>query len=215
MNNETIRGLKPTSIFDVSDENFFIERHTPNDYMPPASTDYYEIYYAIANWYKPKSILEIGVRYGYSLYTMVMGSDLVETAVGYDIPDSMSGEYKYVLHDHGKNSRFDIVRDNFKLYCPKSINLDLQYVNTQEIDSLEGSYDMIHVDGNHSFEGKMHDLELSLGRCKTLIVDDCAVFSRIRDAVIEFTTKQSSSIKNLYFVDSRNMRENHAVIEFL
>ena len=81
---EQIYNLKPNSIYDVVDKSFFIEKDMNYDYLPPNCFDYYEIYYAISKYYKPSSILEIGVRYGYSLISMILGSN-VNYVEGWDI----------------------------------------------------------------------------------------------------------------------------------
>ena len=54
------------------------------------------------------------------------------------------------------------------------------------LTNLSRSYDLAHVDGNHSHEGAMHDLGLCWGRAKYILVDDVDAFCTVNSAVNEF-----------------------------
>lgn len=190
---EEIYSLKPKSIFDVVDKEFFIERNDVNgpsnghDYMHCG--DYYELYYAISKFYQPESILEIGVRYGYSLYSLVKGSDKVNFVLGYDIDE----------YDEGSLA---VAEKNLKEFLSDDIEIIMQNENTQHIEELDGFVDMIHIDGDHSYDGKVHDLEITKQKCKVLIIDDYEHIKEVKMATDEFIRKNKSVIKNHYLLKS-------------
>jgi predicted O-methyltransferase YrrM len=188
-----IYDLKPKSIFDVVDKEFFIEyddRDGPSnghDYMH--CEDYYELYYAISKFYQPESILEIGVRYGYSLYSLVKGSDKVNFVLGYDIDE----------YDEGSLA---VAEKNLKEFLSDDIEIIMQNENTQGIQELDGFVDMIHIDGDHSYDGKLHDLEITKQKCKVLIIDDYEHIREVKMATDDFIRKNKSIIKNHYLLKS-------------
>jgi hypothetical protein len=188
-----IYDLKPKSIFDVADKEFFIEyddRDGPSaghDYMHCG--DYYELYYAISKFYQPESILEIGVRYGYSLYSLVKGSDKVNFILGYDIDE----------YDEGSLA---VAEKNLKEFLSDDIEIIMQNENTQNIQELDGFVDMIHIDGDHSYDGKLHDLEITKQKCKVLIIDDYEHIREVKMATDDFIRKNKSIIKNHYLLKS-------------
>ena len=81
---DEIYNLKPESIFDVADESVFFERKDIEHKGYINSGNCYELYYAISKYYNPDTILEIGTRNGYSLYSMMLGSNVLSKVVGYD-----------------------------------------------------------------------------------------------------------------------------------
>lgn len=195
-NNNTARleveilKLKPASIFDIIDKSFFFELGTHHDEYLKCG-NYYEIYYAIAKYYAPKSILEIGVRYGYSLASMISGAaSSIKRVVGYDI-------------DQYEKNSISIAEENVKKYLS---GIDIEYSfelkNSQNITSLNGQYDVTHIDGDHSYYGKLHDLNLALRHSKIIIVDDYTHLEDVRRAVVDWTSANKDYIKNTYLIDS-------------
>ena len=81
---DEIYNLKPESIFDVADESVFFERKDAEHKGYINYGNCYELYYAISKYYNPDTILEIGTRNGYSLYSMMLGSEVLSKVVGYD-----------------------------------------------------------------------------------------------------------------------------------
>jgi SAM-dependent methyltransferase len=118
---------------------------------------YYQLKSAIAQAIRPKTILEIGVRYGYSAQAFLHGA-----------PDA-----KYVGIDNdsdyfgGSKGALQWARDKFDPNQATFIKND-----TQALDRLPGdSYDLIHVDGQQDGKGTYHDLELALGQGNWILVD--------------------------------------------
>lgn len=123
--------------------------------------DTYEIYHALGKTFKPKSFLEIGVRFGYSMRCMTLGSGVVETVYGID------SEYDY-------KGSLDYVRSHLTSLIP---NLNLHLIDSQTVDELPVSQmvDLAHVDACHSVIGCYHDCVLANKYLKlngVMLVDD-------------------------------------------
>jgi predicted O-methyltransferase YrrM len=188
---EEIEKLKPNSIHDIITPNFFFELGTGHDeYLK--SGRYYEYYYAISKYYQPKSILEIGVRYGYSLGSMIKGSDNIQKVLGLDI-------------DAYEKNSLKIAEENIKTNINPNIEYEFLLKSSHEFSELPDFYDIIHIDGDHSYEGKVQDLNLTIGHCKVVIVDDYNndyFLDVIKNATNNFVEKNKEYIKNTYFLDS-------------
>ncbi len=186
---EEILSLKPSSIFDVVDNSVFIEkgeaRH--HDYM--LCGNYYEIYYAISKYYQPKSILEIGVRYGYSLYSMMAAADNLEYVVGYDIDEYDSGSIEEAYK-------------NISRVISENIDLKIEFKDSQKLSELSQNYDLIHIDGDHSYDGKVHDLNLTKGKCKILVIDDYNHIGEVKNATNKFVEENSELISKHFLINS-------------
>jgi predicted O-methyltransferase YrrM len=186
---EEILSLKPESIFKVVDDSIFIEKNDArhNDYMHCGN--YYEIYYAISKYYQPKSILEIGVRYGYSLYSMMAAADNLNYVRGYDIDEYDSGS----IEEANKNIS-KVISDD--------IDFKIEFNDSQKISELSQSYDLIHIDGDHSYGGKIHDLNLTKGKCKVLIIDDYNHIGEVKNATNKFIEENSELISKHFSIGS-------------
>jgi len=116
--------------------------------------DYYAVKYDILKTKFPdaKTIGEIGVRAGGAAWTFLQACPEAEYH-GFDMDDKQYG----TLSNGEKFT--DWAKDLLKDY-----NFTLHKANTQLIKSLpvDKKFDFIHVDGDHSKAGVMHDLELSI-----------------------------------------------------
>jgi predicted O-methyltransferase YrrM len=180
-----ITDLKPTSILSVVPKEFFIEIGTAHDeYI--LSGNYYEWYYAIAKFFNPHKILEIGVRYGYSLGSMLAGASNCKTAVGYDI-DS------YV--ENGLN----ISEQNIGAYIQTKAKINLRLENSQGIQGFKEKFDLAHIDGDHSYEGKIHDLNLCAKCSKIIILDDYNFLGEVKRAWNDWL-RENYELVNTHFI---------------
>lgn len=185
---DQIENLKPNSIHDIISPDFFFELGSGHDeYL--LSKKYYEYYYAISKFYQPKSILEIGVRFGYSLGSMIKGSDVIENIIGVDM-----NSYEY--------NSIEIAENNIRKYINNNINYNFFLQDSHSILELPNFYDLIHIDGDHSYEGKIQDLNLTIGKCKTLIVDDYNYLPEVRKAADDWMAINKISINDFYVLDS-------------
>jgi len=183
-----IENLKPTNIHDIISPDFFFELGTSHDeYL--LSKGYYEYYYAISKFYQPRSILEIGVRFGYSLGSMIKGCDIIEKIVGIDM-----NSYEY--------DSLKIAEDNIKKYINSDINYNFFMQDSHTISSLSQFYDLIHIDGDHSYEGKIQDLNLAINKCKILIIDDYNTFNDVKNAANDWMEINKILINDSYMLDS-------------
>lgn len=193
-----LESLKPASIFEVIDAKFFCERDNPkHNYIQ--SRRYYEYYYALGRFYKPSSILEIGVRLGYSLGSLIAGSGRVSYACGIDKQCYMPGS-------NSKASK------QISQFMPGTARVDIRSEDSQKLLALDRAFDMIHVDGDHTQAGAMHDLELCLGRCNVMLVDDYDLCPGVKGAVDRFVQKHRQKIHRWYYIETLR---GLAVIDFV
>jgi predicted O-methyltransferase YrrM len=121
-------------------------------------TNYYNYYYSYGRHFKPKSIFEIGVRAGYTGYFLLKGSGATKYR-GIDLECYM------------KNSN----KKAEQLLSRACDDVLVTLVNSHSLSELDQKYDMIHVDGDHTYKGKVQDLELALENLAeggVIVVDD-------------------------------------------
>ena len=121
----------------------------------------YDAKWKIARKYKPERILEIGVRCGYGAHALICGSGQVKTYLGIDNDDQ--------AHEGGP----------WLWWAEKLLaGLDVDWrILEQDSHSvqLEATYDLAHVDGDHTYSGCMSDMTLAwdaLVPGGVMIVDD-------------------------------------------
>ncbi len=119
--------------------------------------EYYRSKFAICRAIAPRSILEIGVRYGYSAITFLEASPGAEY-LGLDLD---SGEYG------GNRGAIEWARR-----ITSDHRARVEIADTQSLASLPGDgYDLVHVDGQQDGDGTYHDLELALEKARWILVD--------------------------------------------
>ncbi len=119
--------------------------------------DYYRLKWAIAHVLKPASILEIGVRFGYSAAAFLSG---VPTAhyVGIDLDVDTFGGTQGAI--------------NWAKKITQPFSADFIVADTQTMEWFPGDiYDLVHVDGQQDGDGTFHDLELALKQARYVLVD--------------------------------------------
>lgn len=156
-----------------------LARWVPDDPMEPSDElrTYYEVKYNTACQLqaagKLTSILEIGVRAGYSAFAFLSANP---SAQFYGIDADVGGwggqagwieKAAAVLHD---------------------FSVKIAKANTQQLHSIEECYpgqrfDFAHIDGDHSFDGCYHDLELCAAVSDVMLVDDYDFIAPVRAAV--------------------------------
>jgi len=190
LNIENFLSLKPKSIFEVVPSYIFREKETDEHRSYICSENYYEFYYAISKYFKPKTILEIGVRLGYSFASMYAGSfDTIKYMEGWD-------NCSYV-----ENS-VEISKINLKNFIKCDFNiLDID----SHIQIMKEYYDLIHIDGDHTYDGAIKDLELTKLHAKTIIVDDYAAFDTVKNAVNDFVRQNNLENKLSYIPSCQGM----------
>jgi cephalosporin hydroxylase len=131
--------------------------------------------------YKPRRVIEIGTRCGYSLLTFAHAS-----------PGA-----RYLCIDGAMDAdSYDCLAHWRKIVGLHSIDADLVVVDSHAIKSLPPA-DFAHVDGDHSYEGALADLRLVAG-CRVILADDCDN-PAVRAAVEQFSREQACTVE--YFDD--------------
>ncbi|MBD1869711.1 methyltransferase domain-containing protein [Leptolyngbya sp. FACHB-671] len=119
--------------------------------------DYYKLKWAIANVLEPSSILEIGVRFGYSAQAFLHGNPSAKYT-GIDLDSDSYGGVRGAI--------------NWAKAATQSFATDFIIVDTQTLEYFPGDiYDLIHVDGQQDGDGSFHDLELALKQGRYILVD--------------------------------------------
>lgn len=125
---------------------------------------YYQAYVGIAKAAKPRSVLEIGVKHGYSLVSMLRGYSGITCIVGLDLqtyyPDSQRLAREN-LWAAGYRDRLELPVASSHGYSKKFEPLAL--------------FDLVHVDGDHTYEGACQDIAEYWPRVQkggVMIVDD-------------------------------------------
>ncbi|AFY58271.1 methyltransferase, cyclopropane fatty acid synthase [Rivularia sp. PCC 7116] len=138
----------------------FIETANPHDPLASSFQDwvnYYKLKWSIANVLKPNSILEIGVRFGYSAVAFLEAYPSAKY-VGIDLDTDFFGGVKGGI--------------NWAKKITKPFNTEFIVANTQTMKLFPGDvYDLIHVDGQQDGDGSLHDLELAIKQGKYILMD--------------------------------------------
>lgn len=119
--------------------------------------DYYRMKWAIAKAMQPASILEIGVRYGYSARAFLDAAPKARY-VGLDADLPAFG---------GHPGALAWARDSLK-----DFDVELIKENSQSLSRFPGGcYDLIHVDGQQDGDGTFNDLNLALNQGRYILID--------------------------------------------
>jgi len=160
----------PERIFIAEDE--FLDIYRTNR---PLSEQHYAVYAEVCRELKPKSILEIGVRAGYSAWTML---SVVPDAtyVGLDADNGTNG---------GVTGYFEHAEAMLRREYPQA-SVNVYRANSQRLISLDRRYDLIHIDGAHNHDEALRDMELCASFADYLLIDDTSSITTVRSALDEF-----------------------------
>ena len=130
--------------------------------------EYYKVKYDLAKRFDPKSILEIGVRAGYSAHSFLAACPDAEYT-GIDAENQTHG---------GQGGPW--------MWWAKQIlierNTAFIEADSQKLTEIDGRYDFIHIDGDHTTEGVVHDLEIcwpAMNEGGIILVDDYDYISTV------------------------------------
>jgi cyclopropane fatty-acyl-phospholipid synthase-like methyltransferase len=122
-----------------------------------AWVDYYRLKWAIARILQPQSILEIGVRYGYSAHAFL---DAVPQSryVGIDLDCTAAGGVKGAI--------------DWAAQILAPFQTELIVADSQAMSRFPGDrYDLIHLDGQQDGDSSFHDLQLAIAQADYVLVD--------------------------------------------
>ncbi len=137
--------------------------------------------YLIASELRPCSVVEIGVRAGYSGWALCLGAGTTPSYYGID---SLGG-----LHGGTTDKRAWAHAKGIVSLVAHGVTM-LQ-ASSHDVKAL-GPADLYHVDGDHSVEGALADVELcwaARSDRSTILVDDYDWEPMVRDAVVKFLQK--------------------------
>lgn len=135
----------------------------------------------VSRRFRPRRVIEIGTRCGYSLLTF----SAMNPGTRFLCIDGAMDADSYHCLAHCKT-----------LIDRHGIDADLVVVDSHAIKSLPPA-DFAHVDGDHSYAGALADLRL-VAHCRAILADDCDN-KEVRAAVEEFARDQARTVE--YFDD--------------
>lgn len=148
-------------------------------YHPPKNQ--YEVYTEVARMHEPLSYLEIGVWHGWSAMAVLLGWPLIREVA--------------LVDDESRKVSLEEARQNIWEMCHKlgwlvKPSVRLVVADTKTLTELpgDGVIDLIHVDGEHTTQAVLHDLELALPRLSlegTILVDDYSI-PKVKAGVDQF-----------------------------
>lgn len=133
--------------------------------------------FSVAQKLQPKTILEIGVRAGYSAFTMLSA-----------VPGAMYYGWDADRGDYGGSTGYldfaEQVLKPFPRVC-------LEQIDSQAERTIP-PVDLAHIDGDHSYEGCYHDLELCATGARHILVDDYEYIRPVQAATDHWLVKNAA-----------------------
>jgi len=163
--------------------------------IPDMETDWvkseknYPFYAALASLVKPMSVLEIGVRLGYSLISMFRGYSGILKIVGVDLQAD--------VEDSQRKARENLFAVGYRR------ELELPVVESKWIKCFGSNvhFNLVHLDGDHSREGVREDIRIAWPKVAPggiLIVDDIEFVPSTREGVEDIKHKMLGLGQNFY-----------------
>jgi len=122
----------------------------------------YDVYRHISKEYKPESIFEVGVLFGFSAVSMLWGGiDTVKEYVGLDIESLREGSNAIAIRN---------MKLTLRKFSKAENNISFQVVKKVKKEILKKRFDLVHIDGDHSFEACLFDLSLYYPMAKKFVL---------------------------------------------
>ena len=206
--------LIEASLFDAETESYEFDRSLIDQIALPVNDrygdalfpGYFYQYAGMARKYKPKRIYEVGARYGYIAIAMVAG-----VRANRGRPNTEYVGIDDESYHHGSCAQ---ANRNFAQVFP-DVKMRAMYWNSfHGMPPDLGSFDFIHIDGNHDYHGVMNDAMACwpwLNPGGIMLFDDATVDSPIWEAIQNFTAQFHSSPESVEYHYQRNER-NHVYL---
>jgi cyclopropane fatty-acyl-phospholipid synthase-like methyltransferase len=129
----------------------------PLQYLFDEWRNYYRLKWAIAKVLQPASILEVGVRYGYSAAAFLHAAPH-STYLGLDLDSDQFGGVKGAI--------------DWAQEITQPFQAEFLVGDTQTMTRFPGGiYDLIHIDGQQDGDGSWHDLQLAIRQGRWILAD--------------------------------------------
>lgn len=151
-----------------------VRRWLPDDAERP-SEEYkrqYFLKFDCVRQAQPKVIAEIGVRAGYSALAMLLAAP----------------EARYIGFEADQGT-FGGVQGFTAAAVPRVLagfKHELRFVDSQNLSRIDDVVDFFHVDGDHSYDGALRDLETAWACSQYVLVDDYDFIRPVQAAVDHF-----------------------------
>jgi 2-polyprenyl-3-methyl-5-hydroxy-6-metoxy-1,4-benzoquinol methylase/predicted O-methyltransferase YrrM len=160
--------------------------HDPLAHLFSSWVPYYRLKHSIAKVLRPATILEVGVRYGYSARAFLDASENSHY-IGIDLNSNDFG---------GSEGAIEWARS----VLPAD-RTTLLVADTQQMSVFPGGmYDLIHVDGQQDGDGTYHDLELACRQGRYVLVDGFLWTAQNFRAAGEFLFQHKQSIEYFWVI---------------
>ena len=142
--------------------------------VEPETERYYQVKFEVAKRLQPASILEIGVRAGYSALAFLQACPRAQ----YLGLDSDMGDYGGVM------GYIHHARERLQPYNAVVMRCDTQErpIDVETLSVMQ-NYELWHIDGDHSYHGCMRDIALAVMMgARWVLVDDYDFILEVRRA---------------------------------
>jgi predicted O-methyltransferase YrrM len=160
--------------------------------------EYYESKYNICKRINPKTIVEIGVRAGYSADAFLQSCPTAKY-LGYDADNGQHGGKKgFFAKPYMKWAKEYLAKFDYDV----TINFP---IDSQKINEIAVA-DFYHIDGDHSKEGVIHDLKTCYNSAPSgayLLIDDIDYLPLVKEGVEEWIEAHKDSISHEYISSYR------------
>jgi len=171
---------------------------------PHLTNEMYVPKFEIAERLKPRSIIEIGVRCGYSAWCFLKASPGARY-VGIDADNGTHGGQRGPWMWRAPKLLRELT-DDFMLIQSDMADLKRIYMGIP--------FDMGHVDGDHTYAAAINDISLLMTMCQVVVVDDTESTDDVKRAVEHIMEKPTNAVGDkLYFTCEWDKRgQGQAVI---
>lgn len=128
--------------------------------------------FEVARDSRPKVIAEIGVRAGYSALAMLLAA-----------PEA---KYIGIEQDAGQFGGGRGLTARAVPEVLKGFDYEIRYGDSQDVHVIEHEIDLFHIDGDHSYDGAMHDIGLAWDCARFVLVDDYDFIKSVQAACDHF-----------------------------
>lgn len=156
-----------------------VERWMPGDPFQPTAAirQYYAVKWGIARRWNPGRILEIGVRAGYSAFMFLRAAPRGARYLGIDSGlCDFEGRRPFLAHAEKLLSGYDAL----------IWRVDAGSLRAFPVGPDGDQWELAHIDGDHSYDGCLHDLRCAARFSRRIVVDDYDTGPEIRRACADF-----------------------------